>query len=140
MRFIEGNLLGRPSSTPGSCRICGVGRLRVGEGVPDETGYVNTEIWVDMEGVIILCQTCTSELGRLVPDPEKARLEVALSEALNAVDAANAVAVECRAIAASQRAELALLFPGLQAPAPEPSPELPFVPTPVVAPKNRKRV
>lgn len=140
MRFVEGNLLGRPSSTPGSCRICGVGRLRVGEGVPDETGYVLTEIWIDMEGVLVFCQTCTAELGRLVPDPEKARLEVALSEALDAVDAANAESAECRAIVASQRAELVLLFPGLQAPAPEPAPELPFVAAPLVAPKARKRV
>lgn len=134
-RFALGTFPGNPSSSPGSCRMCGVGRLRVGEGVPDETGVVVTEIWIDMEGVIILCESCARELGSLVSDPEKALLETALSEALDAYEAAVLRADVLERIVQSQREELSAMAPWKPPALATPEPELPFEPP---APKPAK--
>ncbi len=106
MRFQECNAFpgSPPSSTQGSCRACGIGRLREGD-----TGVILTDWWIDMEGMIVLCQACTAELGRLVPDPEKARLEGSLSDALDAVEKAVDENTRLRAVIVSQRDEFAMV-------------------------------
>ena len=110
MRFAVGTFPGNPSSTPGSCRFCGIGRLRDGE-----TGVVVTENWIDMEGVIILCEACAGELGRLVPNPEVARLEALLTDARFELMQSNTDLQSALDIIKSQRAEMMLTLP---APAP----------------------
>ncbi len=105
MRFQTASAFpGHPSSTSGSCRGCGIGRLREGD-----TGVVVTDWWIEGEGVIVLCEACTAELGRLVPDPEKARLEASLSDALDAVETAIAENTTLRAVIVAQRDEFALV-------------------------------
>lgn len=127
MRHELGTFPGRPSSTPGSCRFCGVGYLRAGE-----TGVIVTDKWIDQEGVIVLCEACAAEVGRLAPNPEKAGLEAEVATVLANVAAKDALIAQLLGIVESQRAEMALVPPP---PAPEPSPE----PAPAAKPATRRK-
>lgn len=104
MRFAVGTFPGRPSSTPGSCRICGIGRLRDGE-----TGVVVTDIWIDMEGVLVFCEACSAEFGRQVPNHRAAELEAALEIANGVIATVEAQRDAALDIVRAQRAEMVLV-------------------------------
>ena len=110
MRHVPGVFPGSPSSTPGSCRFCGIGRLRDGD-----TGVVLTDNWIDRQGMIVLCEACAAEIGRTVPNHIAAALRDELEMAKAALYDAERKVEHLTDIIRAQRAEMAL---GLAAPAP----------------------
>lgn len=116
MRFALGTFPGDPSSTPGACRSCGVGRLRAADESPSgaaETGVVVTDWWIDMEGVIVLCEACAAEIGRLVPSTEKDELLSLLQKSETRCGALAEKLTAAYDIVKSQRAELTLVYEDL---------------------------
>lgn len=103
-RFAVGNFPGAPSSSPGSCRQCGIGRLRDGE-----TGVVVTEIWIEMEGVIVFCEACAAEYGRLVPNARIAELESIIARQRGHNDLLEQQRDNALEVVRAQRAEMTLV-------------------------------